>query len=203
MRSMRHPLPMKTDSKHILAACILLIASTATQAKDGSRIQTYPVLGKTAADIYAIIKTQSPKIAPNATFAFTQIATKTNKKTRSSKTSCAYASFDTAGFYIFNIPKHAEPNTISRRAKPRWDSFVSYLLTHEEGHRTIWQACLKDYDAQALELSAKTCEKLDAAREKLFTKIKRQCLEQDEKFDFYFRKDVQKQPFMVDALKGK
>lgn len=170
-------------------------------AKEKSSVAYYPVTGSNAAAVYANIKQSSPKIARNSTFAFTLIATKTDKKSAEDGDGCRYTSFATSAAYVFHLPQHVKSASLPKATLGKWKNFVGYLHRHEEGHRTIWRQCFKDYDAQSLELTAKTCEKLDAAREKLFTKIKRACIAQDEAYDVMFRKEVLKEPFVAEALK--
>lgn len=170
------------------------------RAADTARIAYYPVSGKTARDIYDYIRIKAPRIAPNATFAYTAIATKTDKKEKTSGKSCRYVRFKTSGYYIFNLPRHTKLKSMSPKTRSGWLSFVNYLKNHEAGHRTSWHKCLADYDARAKTLTAHNCADLDKAREKLFTKTKLACIEQDEKMDYHFRQDVLKVPFVAEAL---
>lgn len=182
----------------------LVIAATLAQgavAKEKSSIAYYPVTGSNAAAVYANIKQSSPKIARNSTFAFTLIATKTDKKTAEGGDGCHYTNFATSAAYVFHLPQHVKSASLPKATLAKWKNFVGYLHHHEEGHRTIWRECFKTYDAEALTLTAGSCDKLDTAREKLFTKIKRGCIAQDEAYDVVFRKEVLKEPFVAEALK--
>lgn len=190
---------MKT--RPALLAALALIAAAPAQAEEKPRLSYYPVEGRTPQEIYESIRTTSPRVAPNATFAFTTIATKTDKREAKTADGCRYSKFRTSGFYIFTIPAHSAPETLTPKVKAKMAAFQAYLLKHEEGHRAMWQQCLKDYDAQALTLSAASCEKLDKLRDKAFTKIKLTCIAQDEAYDVVFRKEVLKEPFVAEALK--
>ncbi len=183
----------------VLYACLVANAEAASQ----SSISYYAVAGKTTHDIYEIIKTTAPRVATNATFAFTLPATKTQSKLAKAKNSCKFSAFKTSAFYVFYLPKHIQPETMSKSTRSKWLAFVDYLKVHEQGHAKSWDTCFADYDQQALKLQAKTCPQLDKDREKLFTKIKRACLAIDEKMDFNFRKDVQRVPFLAEALQKK
>jgi predicted secreted Zn-dependent protease len=187
---------------NILAAFALLAAS-AGEAAEQSYAAYYLVRGDTAAEIFQSIKTSSPKIAANTTMAFTAIATKTAKTARQQGAECRYTRFATSAIYIFNLPKHANPGALSPPLHAKWMAFADYLRRHEEVHRGFWRQCFRDYDAAALELAAKTCDKLDQLREKLFTKIKRGCVAKDEAFDAAFRKEVHKTPFIAEAVRKK
>ncbi|MFN0194024.1 MAG: DUF922 domain-containing protein [Aestuariivirga sp.] len=189
-------MPLKTA---FAALGALILALPQAQAK--SSIAFYPVQGRTAPEIYASIKTSSPKIAANTTMAFTAIATKTDKTEQQKGGQCRYTSFKTRAAYVFYIPKHNNTQSLPKPLRSKWLQFAEYLLRHEEGHRTIWQLCFADYDARAQELSRSSCEALDTAREKLFTSIKRSCVAKDEAYDVVFRKEVQQVPFMKEALK--
>jgi predicted secreted Zn-dependent protease len=169
-------------------------------AAEKSKIIYYPVVGTTPKAIYESIKKSSPRVARNATFAFTAIATKSDKATRKSKSGCNYSSFRTSALYIFTLPRLANAKGVSSALASKWASFAQYLRSHEEGHRAIWRSCLTRYDAGVLKLTAKTCEALDKNREKFFTAIKKRCLRDDEAYDFIFRKDVLRQPFVKAAL---
>ena len=100
------------ESFRTLAFCCLCVTSGAALAKDTSSITQYPVTGKTAQLVYDDIKAHAPRVASNATFAFTMIATKTDKKIAKSKQSCRYSSFKTAAIYNFVIPKHSNPDAM-------------------------------------------------------------------------------------------
>jgi predicted secreted Zn-dependent protease len=189
------------ESFRILALCCLCVTSSVAAAKDTSSITQYPVTGKTAQLVYDDIKAHAPRVASNATFAFTMIATKTDKKTTKTKTSCRYNSFKTSAIYNFVIPKHSNPAMMPAKTQNKFANFVAYLKNHEAGHRTIWQNCLADYDAQAMALSDDTCEDLEAAREKIFNGLKRKCLAEDEAYDVQFRKAVLREPFVAEALR--
>ena len=175
--------------------------SAPTFAASQSRLAFYAVAGKTPQEIYEIIKTSAPRVASNATFALTTPATKTISKTLQVKGVCKYTKFKTSTFYIYTLPRHIKPETMSAKTRAKWNGFVEYLKVHEQGHGKSWDSCLSDYDQEALGLAAKNCQNLEKSREKLFTKIKRLCLERDEKMDFVFRKEVQSVPFLREALR--
>lgn len=192
---------MPAKNFHAMLAALFVMLAHPVLAAEKSSMAYYPVTGSNAAAVYENIKKSAPKIAPNATFAFTMIATKTDKKAAETNGSCRYASFATSAAYVFNLPQHVKPASLPGTTLGKWNNFVAYLLSHEEGHRAIWRQCFRDYDTQALALSAKNCAALDAAREKLFTAIKRGCLAQDEAIDVIFRKAALKEPFVAEALK--
>lgn len=186
-------------------ACLLiaaLLTATAVGAKTTERSQVIPYLvkGTSAKAIYEDIKKQSPRVASNATFAFTSMATKTDKKETKDDEGCGYSRFGTSVIYSFVLPKLATTKGMSKALVAQWSSFATYLKTHEEWHRDNWRGCFRDYDAAALELTAKDCKSLDKKRDSLFTSIKRKCLAKDEAFDFTFRREVRKHPFVADAL---
>jgi predicted secreted Zn-dependent protease len=184
----------------MLVACFFLTTSSAVMAKDSVRIVTYPVTGKTAAEVYDQIKKKAPRVATNATFAFTLIATKTVKPEVQTAQSCRYRSVKTSAIYTIYIPRHTEPALLRSPTQRKWKNFMTYLAQHENTHHLFWEACFKDYDARAKALTASTCAELDGLRESLFTQIKKDCLRQDEAFDVTFRKEVLSEPFVKEAL---
>ncbi len=179
----------------------LCATSSAVLAEDVSSVTQYPVMGKSAQEVYADIKAHAPRVASNATFAFTMIATKTDKRELATAKNCKYSSFKTSAIYNFVIPRHSSPTALPAKTRSKWMNFVGYLKAHEAVHRSFWQKCLSDYDIQALSLVGKTCAALDVEREKLLTSFKRSCLAQDEAFDVQFRRDVLKEPFVAEALR--
>jgi predicted secreted Zn-dependent protease len=185
-----------------LALFISFTISTPAQAKDVAKTVSYIVKGNTAGEVYDYIKTKSPRVAGNATFAFTMIATKTDKTEKTSKGACRYASFRTSAIFNYVLPRHADAGVLKKKTRAKWHDFESYLKTHEQRHRDIWVACFAGYDAAALALTAKDCKTLDKAREKTFTAKKLACLKQDEAYDVIFRKDVLRHPFVAEALKA-
>jgi predicted secreted Zn-dependent protease len=185
----------------LLSICVMTSAAMAQNANQKDRIVSYPVKGDTAQEIYENIKFVSPRIAPNATFAFTAPYFKTASKTAKTKNSCAYSAFKTSSIFHFTLPQLVSKRKPTPALNKQWKSFVDYLFEHEQWHRNNWIGCLKDYDQQAMTLKAKNCEALDQQREKLFTDIKLRCVQQDEAFDVTFRKEVLKHPFIKAALK--
>jgi predicted secreted Zn-dependent protease len=192
---------MFRESFPALALILALNASTVACAKDVAKTVSYLVQGKTAAEVYDFIKTKSPRVAGNATFAFTMIATKTDKKEKKTGGACGYSAFKTSAIFNYVLPRHQNPTALKPKTRAKWVAFESYLKTHESGHRDIWVACFAKYDAAALSLSTTDCTSLDKQREKTFTSLKRECLKQDEAYDVVFRKDVLKHPFVAEALK--
>jgi predicted secreted Zn-dependent protease len=190
------------ESFRSLAVALLCITSGVALARDISSITQYPVTGKTAGDVYADIKAHAPRVASNATFAFTMIATKTDKREKVAAKSCRYSSVKTSAIYNFVIPRHSNAEALPAKTRLKWDNFVTYLKIHEQGHRQIWQTCLANFDKAALDLSASTCKALDLAREQLLTSIKRSCLQQDEAYDVQFRRAVLREPFVAEALRA-
>lgn len=183
-----------------IALSLALALSGPALARDSSTTVPYPVLGRTAQEVYGFIKQHAPRAAKNATFAFTLIATKTDKREAGAGSSCRYSRFRTSAIYALYLPRHTKPATLPAPTRARWAAFADYLKRHEEGHRALWRSCFADYDAQSLQLRASDCAALDAARETLFTQIKKACVRQDEAYDASFRKDVLKQPFVKEAL---
>jgi predicted secreted Zn-dependent protease len=181
---------------------ILMIfwGTVATQAAQQSKVINYPVMGSTAAAIYQSIKTTSPRIAANATFAFTLPYVKNVKREKKSVSACGYSSFKTSSIYHFVVPKLVASKGTPTALRKQFGGFSAYLLEHEKLHRENWIGCLASYDREAMKLSAKDCTALDRKREKLFTSIKKKCVAKDEAFDFYFRKEVLKHPFVKAAL---
>jgi predicted secreted Zn-dependent protease len=184
-----------------LSCIAFFLGSTAAVAKDTSSFIFYPVSGKTAPLVYEDIKAHAPRVAQNATFAFTMIATKTDKKEAKSAQSCRYKSFKTSAIFNFVIPRHTNSDTLPPKTRVKWATFVNYLRTHEAGHRTIWINCLAEYDQQSLALKAETCADLDNTREKILNTLKRKCLAEDEAYDVQFRKAILKDPFVAEALR--
>ncbi|NMD09399.1 MAG: DUF922 domain-containing protein [Phyllobacteriaceae bacterium] len=185
----------------LLLLCVVLLPTLANaKPTERSVVVPYPVKGDSAKAIYEDIKVQSPRIASNATFAFTAMATKTDKKEKKISDGCGYSRFSTSVVYSFVLPKLASSKGVPKGVVTQWNSFAAYLKTHEEWHRENWRGCLKAYDEAALALTAKDCKSLDKKREKLLTSIKRKCIAKDEAFDVTFRKDVRKQPFVANAL---
>lgn len=189
--------------KTFVSALLLIALGTPALGASGesSAVVPYPVKGRTAREIYDDIKLNAPRIAPNATFAFTAMATKTVKAHKVDGAGCHYKGFTTSVIYNFFIPQLAGGSTLKAGVAKKWTDFTAYLQTHEEGHRDIWRACFKQYDAQAVKLTGSDCKDLDVQREALFTVIKQACVQKDEDYDVIFRKAVVNHPFMREALK--
>lgn len=183
-----------------LIAALLTSVPACAKPVERSQIISYPVKGTSAKAIYEDIKKQSPKIAPNATFAFTSMATKTDKKEKKGGKGCSYSRFETSVIYSFILPALSSSKGVSKGLASQWLDFAAYLKSHEEWHRDNWRGCFKEYDATALTLTAKDCAALDKKREAMFTSIKHKCIAADEAYDVGFRKEVRNHPFVATAL---
>lgn len=183
-----------------LCLAAVLFSASAALAAENSAVVTYPVKGNSARAIYEDIKKNAPRIAPNATFAFTAMATKTVKSHKVDGSGCSYKGFKTSVIYNFIVPKRDGATPLAKATAKNWEAFVAYLVKHEEGHRDMWRQCIADYDRTALTLKAPDCKLLDVQREDMFTAIKRRCIAQDEAYDVIFRKEVVNHPFMREAL---
>jgi predicted secreted Zn-dependent protease len=186
----------------LLIISALLATLSPVQAEENSAVVTYPVKGDSARAIYEDIKKNSPRIAPNATFAFTAMATKTVKSHKVDPSGCSYKGFRTSVIYNFIVPKRQGTNPLAKSLGKKWDGFVAYLQKHEEGHRDIWRKCIAEYDQTALSLKAPDCTALDVQREDMFTALKRRCIAKDEAYDVIFRKEVVNHTFMREALRN-
>jgi predicted secreted Zn-dependent protease len=191
---------MFRESFLALAILCSLPTSTLLMANDSSQIVYYGVQGKTAAEVYSYIKTKAPRVAANATFAFTLIATKYDKWEVAKPGSCYYGKHKTSAYYAFHLPRHIKISNLPASTRSKWLTFVDYLKVHEAAHRTIWQKCFADFDTQAKALRAKDCDSLNALREQKFNVAKRLCVQKDEAFDSAFRKQVLLLAFMREAL---
>jgi predicted secreted Zn-dependent protease len=123
--------------KNALSNRALLLAlawalPTSVLAKDTSTVTLYPVTGSSAQLVYDDIKAHAPRVAANATFAFTMIATKTDKREKPSAKACGYDKFKTSAIFNFVLPKHKSPEQLSKKTRIAWADFVFYLKTHEE-----------------------------------------------------------------------
>jgi len=183
-----------------LIAAMLFAAAGNAHAAENSAVVTYPAKGNSARAIYEDIKKNAPRVAPNATFAFTAIATKTVKAHKVDGSGCSYRTFNTSVIFNFVVPQHAGTNPLAKSLAKKWGSFVEYLKKHEEGHRDIWRRCIAEYDQTALTLKGADCGALDVQREQMFTALKRRCVAQDEAYDVIFRKQVVNHAFMREAL---
>jgi predicted secreted Zn-dependent protease len=182
-----------------LIVSTLLIAVPVMAAEPKSKIVPYPVEGRTASEVFTYIKTKSPRIAANATFAFTLPATKTNAKSVQGKDGCRFTAYKTSLFFAYYIPQHKSPKALPGPTRKKWAQFVSYLEDHERLHGENWTACIADFDTQAIKLKAKDCRALGVMRDKLFDELKRACVAKDEAIDVTFRKDVMQHPFLREA----
>ena len=124
-----------TNATRFLLPLLFLAGPALAETSDTSSDVPYPVTGSTAPAIYENIKTGAPRVAPNATFAFTAIATKTIKSHAVEAGECRYKRFQTKAIYNFVLPEHQNTASLGKRLAKTWAEFAAYLKTHEEGHR--------------------------------------------------------------------
>ena len=115
----------------------LLLAACATSPTGRKQLLMFPEnkVNQMGVAAYEDIKKNAPRIAPNATFAFTAMATKTVKSHKVDGSGCSYKGFKTSVIYNFIVPKRDGATPLAKATAKNWEAFVAYLVKHEEGHR--------------------------------------------------------------------
>jgi predicted secreted Zn-dependent protease len=176
----------------------LLVLSPPVVAKVVTQTVSFPVGGTTPSAVIDNIKAAKIPLKPGNALAVTVPATRTDSKTRQSGGLCLYGSFKTSIIFTTLLPRAT--GKLSSADRKNWQQLIAYLKVHEGQHRKQWQACLADYDAGALRLSASGCAALEKKREALLRGATRKCVGQDEALDYQLHKDLFKQPFFAASL---
>lgn len=182
----------------IALACLAAAASAAETRKPN--LIYYPVHGTTAQAIKDDMYHNGPKIRGDNKLSFTIPAIKIIKKVKVAAGECRFKSYRISSVYSFVLPKLASSKGVPRQTLANWNSFASYLHSHENLHREIWLKCLSEFETEAKALRASGCEVLEKDAARAFETKKLTCLGEDQKLDFYHTKEALKTPFLREAL---
>ncbi len=184
-----------------LVPLLLVCLATASHAAETRKpnVIYYPVHGASAKAIKDDIIQHGPRIGGRSAFSFTIPAIKVSKKAVQSGGSCHFKTYRIASVYNFVLPRLAATKGLPRQTQTNWNAFSSYLKAHENQHRQIWLTCLSEFENEARALEASSCDSLEKAATRAFERKKLACLEEDQRLDFYYTKEVLKLPFMREA----
>ena len=178
---------------------VLALAATPAMAHKELTVH-YPVKGNTAGEIQDYIKANGPVVGRSVPYAFTMIATKTNKRTEKTGDTCRYRRYQTSMVFTYVLPRLDGGQGLPKATLANWKKFTQDLKVHETLHKDNWSQCLAEHDKAAAAVKAGDCDKLEKKVEKLLSTKKLACLRNDMKIDDVFGRQLWKDPFVKEAM---
>ena len=189
-----------------LAAALMMVA-TFSAAGSAATLQTtqyssYPVSGRTPAEIYRVILNRGPMVdGKRAIAATTSQAVQSHVLTQSSN-SCRVTEFRLNFRFNVQLPRHTTLSVLSPRDRYLWQQFLGFLKAHELEHTRLWLHCGAKLERQVMALRASSCAEVERRTEDIWRRMKPGCDRQQVDFDKEQRGELMSHPFMQKVMRG-
>lgn len=178
-----------------------LVASSWAQAAPQTTVKYryYPVSGYSAADVYAAMLRNGPRVDGAMAFAATSAADSVAHDFRHGQ-SCQTADYRLKIDFVTTLPQLSSSANLPALDRNRLQDFLRFVAGHEATHRSIWMGCAANLEAQVQTIDASSCT--DAGRQvaRLWEAMRASCSRKHEAFDAAQAKLVIRQPFVRLAL---
>ncbi len=109
---------------------------------------------------------------------------------------CSFKNYSIIGKFKITLPKLVGAAGASAATKQSWAGFATVLKRHEEHHRDLWMACVRNFEKQVASMSSKNCGTLAINFKKLWITTQKNCDAQNRAFDKNERQNFLRQPFI-------
>lgn len=109
---------------------------------------------------------------------------------------CSFKNYSIIGKFKITLPKLTGADGASKATKQGWAGFAAVLKRHEEHHRDLWMACVRNFEKQVRNMSAKSCGTLAIKFKTLWNTMQKSCDAQNSAFDKRERQNFLRQPFI-------
>ncbi len=173
--------------------CLFLIDATAKNTST-TTYSYFKVFGQSAPQIYASLLVHAK--APDGHDAYATTTTRIFQKAKFSVgASCSVKNYDTKATFNIALPHLASPEG-SPVVGAKWQSFAAMLRRHEEHHRSLWLACVENFNNRAESLSANSCDALGKKFAALWKSTEAACRRENDAFDRLEQRHFLKQSFI-------
>lgn len=197
---------MNSISKIRCAAAALVLAAAALPA-GAATVQTtqyssYPVSGRTPAEIYRAILARGPMVEGSRAIASTTSqAVQSNALSQSGNT-CRVSEFRLSFRFNVLLPRHTNVSALSPEDRYLWQQFSGFLKAHELQHTRLWLRCAANLERQVKAIRASSCKEVERRAEQIWKRMKPTCDRQQVNFDKQQRGELMSHPFMQQVMRG-
>lgn len=188
-----------------LAAALALIAGappTEAATVQTTQYSSYPVNGRTPAEIYKVILKRGPTVNGSRAIAATTSEAVQKNLMAQSASSCRVAEFRLSFRFDVQLPRHTSPADLSPQDRYLWQQFTGFLKAHELQHTKLWLRCGAALERKVLAIRAPTCEGVERQAESIWRRLKPSCDQQQANFDTEQRDELLSHPFMQSVMHG-
>jgi len=154
----------------LLLACIgLLPAVGKAEWQAVENVQTYPVAGKTGAELYASIGERGPKAGSGRAIAFTNFKLTWTRKYEPQGSACVLTVARPKLIITYRLPKPAQ--RLPAPVQKRWDTFIEGVRQHERVHGDQIKDMVKKIQAVSVGLTAADDPKCQKVRADLTARL--------------------------------
>ena len=171
--------------RHASAACVIALvaacsaagsaAPAVAQVTSSVTTNTYSVPGTTAKSIVRYM--QSHPIRGDHGSAFANIRPRYTLTLDSAERGgmCRATEVRVKIHFTLTVPEASQKSRMSGRVRSAWNSFSSFIRSHEDQHRRSYIGCAESFVREAKREKAASCFAIESAIRRLFDRMKRDC----------------------------
>ena len=163
---------------------------------------SYPVSGKTPAEIYRVSMNRGPMVGGNRAIAATTSEAMQSHVLTQGAASCRVTSFRLNFRFDVQLPRHANLSALSPQDRFLWQQFSGFLKAHELQHTQLWLRCGTSLERQVMAIRASSCAEVERKAEAIWRRMKPNCDREQVNFDKGQRSVLVAQPFMQKVIRG-
>lgn len=187
------------------SAALLLVAAclpAAAETVHTTQYSSYPVSGRTPAEIYRVILKRGPRIDGTKAIAATTAQVVQSHLLSQGSLSCRISQFKLAFQFDVKLPRLENAAALSSRDRLLWQKFSGFLKAHELRHTSLWLRCGKELERRVKTIRAANCDEAQREADATWRRLKPSCDRQQTAFDKQQRAELMSQPFMQRVIHG-
>ncbi len=155
----------------------------------------YAIYGDTPAAIYATLVKRGPRVdGVKAYAATTAVSSQSGQLIQGSN--CTLNDYRFKIDFTIKLPKLKNEAALKGATRTGWKKFLSFLIAHEETHRSIWLACAATLEAKVKAIQARSCAELNEKSTKLWEQMRVSCAKKQDAFDVAEQARLLRHPFV-------
>jgi predicted secreted Zn-dependent protease len=170
----------------MIACAIVLAAATlpagATVTSD-TTYRYYNVGGTTEREIVRYMRSHPYQGDNGHAYANLKHRFKLSLKTSANGGQCKVDKIDLDIDFVMTLPRSANPDKLTKRARNSFNGFVNFAKRHEEHHRASFTECGKSFAAKARQMKAEQCFTLNSEIKAALRKMDQACEAKQKGFD--------------------
>lgn len=167
------------------AAALAIAASPAALASEQFRLELYPVVGQTLAELRRSLNENGPRDDDGRRFhGYTRWHVGLNFVLVQRGTGCAVDSVEVSLETVITMPEWNRPERIPDHLERAWTDYVTALREHEEGHRRIGARAAQDMERVVAGMAADTdCQTLSSEVRRVADRVIEQAHNDERAYD--------------------